>query len=146
MRANSQLLLLRPNDGGSLRFALRSRQWASRPRPDTQSGLGDHELLLLLVATLAALGGAMLLTLDNAFLMFTMALLSVAAIGVAWASRSNQPQHLVKFAGIVRHQLLAGHWGLLVHGVLWERQAASVALIRAHSVNWCAVSVTRHTL
>lgn len=144
--ANSQLLLLRPNDGGSLRFALRSRQWASRPHPDTQSGLGDDELLLLLGVTLAALGGGMLLALDNAFLFFTMALLSVAAVGVAWASRSNRPQHLVRFAAIVRQQLLAGHWGLLVHGVLWERQAASLALIRARSVNWCAVSVTLHRL
>lgn len=144
--ANSQLLLLRPNDGGSLWFAIRSRQWAGRPHHDTQSGMGDDELLLLLGVTLAALGGAMLLALDNAFLFLTLALLSVAATGAAWAARGSRPQHLVKFAAIVRHQLLAGHWGLLVHGVLWERQAASLALIRARSVNWCAVSVTLHRL
>lgn len=144
--SGSQLLLLRPNDGGVLRFALRSRPWATRPRNDRLPGLGDDELLVLLGATLAGLGGAMLLALDKALLLFALALLSVAAAGAAWAWRANQPRHLAKFAVIVRRQLVAGHWGLLVHGVLWERQAASVALISARSVDWCAVSVTRHTL
>ncbi len=144
--SNSQLLLLRPDDGGSLRFALRSRQWASRSRHDAPPGLGNDELLVLMGATLAGLGGAMLLALDHALLFFVLALMSVAVVAAAWAWRASQPHHLAKFAAIVKDQLLAGHWGLVVHGVLWECQAAAVALIRARSVNWCAVSVTRHAL
>lgn len=144
--SNSQLLLLRPDDGGSLRFALRSRQWASRSRHDAPPGLGNDELLVLMGVALAGLGGAMLLALDHALLLFVLALMSVAVVAATWAWRASQPHHLVKFAAIVKGQLVAGHWGLVVHGVLWECQAASVALIRARSVNWCAVSVTRHAL
>jgi hypothetical protein len=140
-----QLLLLRPQDGGSLRFAWWSRQWASRPRSEG-SGLGNVELLAMLSVTLAGLGGAMLLAVGNALLIFVLAVLSAAAIGAAWAGRVHQPRHLTKFAGVVRRQLVAGRWGLLAHGVLEDRQANLVSLIRARSVSWCAVSVARYAL
>lgn len=144
--SDSQLLLLRPDDGGSWRFALRSRQWASRSRHDAPPGLDNDELLVLMGVTLAGLGGAMLLALDHALLFFVLALSSVAVVAATWVWRASQPQHLARFATIVKGQLVAGHWGLVVHGVLWECQAAAVALIRARSVNWCAVSVTRYAL
>ena len=108
--------------------------------------MGNVELLALLSVTLAGLGGAMLLALDNALLIFVLAVLSAAAIGAAWAGRAHQPRHLAKFAGIVRRQLVAGRWGLLAHEVPDDRQAALVSLIRARSVNWCAVSVARYSL
>lgn len=144
--ASSQLLLLRPGDGSWLRFALHGRQWAARQRHDAQLWFGDMGLLAAVAAVLAGSVAALLLSLDDAFLILTLALLCGAAAGAAWAWRANQQPHLERFATIVRRQLVAGHWGLLVHGVPWERQAGSVALVRACSVNWCAVSLPQRAL
>lgn len=148
----SQLLLLAPADATWLSFTVRSRHWASRAQQDNQTWFGDVWLLASVGALLAGLTSAMHLSLEDALAMnlalfiFALATLAGAAGGAFTAWLSRRLPHLEAFASIVRQQLAGGRWALVVHGVPWERQAGSVALLRENSIDWCAVSLVQRTL
>jgi hypothetical protein len=149
---DAQVLLLGPTDAAWLPFMLHTRRWVCRPRQDRQPWFRDVWLAALVGALVAVLLCAVSLSLDDglplfaALPAFTLAALTGAAAGVGAGWWSKQPAHLEQFAGIVRKQLGAGRWVLLVHGVPWERQARAVALLREDSLNWCAVSVAQGAL
>lgn len=148
----AHLLLLRPADAAWPLFTLHARGWACRARYDGEEGLRDVGLLACLGALLAGLGSAMSLSLGGslalgAVLLFCLlAALAGAAAGACTAGLWRQPPHLRRFAAIVRGQLAAGRWVVVLHGVPWQRQARSLALVREHSVDWCAVSVAQRAL
>ena len=77
---------------------------------------------------------------------FAAATLGGAAAGACLAWLPRRLPHREDFSRIVRRQLAAGRWALLAHGVPWERQAGSVALLRESGIDWCAVSVVQRTL
>ena len=148
----SQLLLLAPDDASWFSFTLRSRHWANRAQEESQAWFGDVWLVGSAGAVLAGLASATTLSLQGglavylAVLVFATATLSGAAAGACLAWLSRRLPHLEAFCGIVRRQLTDGRWVLVVHGVPWERQAASVAIVREHGLDWCAVSVVQRTL
>lgn len=81
-----------------------------------------------------------------AVLVFAAATWGGAAAGACLAWLSRRLPHRVGFSRIVRRQLAGGRWALVVHGVPWERQAGSVALLRESGLDRCAVCVVQRTL
>lgn len=145
----SQALLLGPADASWWSFRLRTRRWANRAWQDNQIWFGDAWLVASIGALLAGVASAMHLSLQESmpvaltFLAFALATLAGAAAGGCGAWLSNRPAYLEAFSGIVRQQLVAGRWVLVVYGVPWEHQAGSVALLRECGIDGCAVSVVQ---
>ena len=146
------LLLLRPADAHWLPFTLHARGWASRARHDGEEGLRDVGLLAWLGGGLAGMVSAVGLLLDGgvtlgaALPLCLLATLAGACAGACAAGLWRQPPHLQRFAAIVKSQLAAGRWVLVLHGVPWQRQARALALVREHGVDWCAISVAQRAL
>jgi hypothetical protein len=79
-------------------------------------------------------------TMEAGMFVILLSCLTGAAAGASLARLSSDPPSQERFARIVRRQLLAGRWVILVRGVPWERQDSVVTMVRERSVNWSAVS------
>ena len=140
----SQLVLLRPADAGSRRFARLARRWAVGQRRSRAAGGG----LRWLAAGLGALLAGLLVGLlpgpgisDEAHLaMLLLALGLGGGAGLAVGHRLARPVPPRRFDSSVRRQLADGCWAVVAHGVPWASQAAVVTHLRASSVKWCAVA------
>lgn len=140
----SQLVLLRPADAGSRRFARLMRHWAAGPSPSRAPGAGLRWLSAGLGALLAGQLAGLLAGpgLSDARHLLVLLLSSGlgAAAGAALGQRLGRPPPPGRFDSSVRRQLADGYWAVVAHNVPWASQAAVVTHLRASSVKWCAVA------
>jgi phosphoglycolate phosphatase-like HAD superfamily hydrolase len=72
-------------------------------------------------------------------------LLPFVGAGAGWAAAAWLPLalHYRNLDRIVRGQLAAGRWVLLVRNVPWAQQRDVLELLRDRGVGWCVVSGSR---
>jgi hypothetical protein len=146
----SQLTLVGPVDASRTRFGRVARQWT--PRPAAGDAVGKLWIAAALGGLLAGASLATWLTLgvdleaQELVLLAMLAVLAGAAAGAGVARllrRNSQPE---RFDRIVRRQLGAGRWALVVSAVPWSQQASVLSLVRAGCLKWCAMALAPYRL
>ena len=148
----SQLRLAGPADASRFRFGRVARQWTPRPSADDTFRGGKLWFAAALGGLLAGAAFAAWLVLDvdpsarQHVLPATLAVLAGAATGAGVARLLRRGSQPGQFDRIVRRQLAAGRWALVVNGVPWAQQSGVLSLVRANSLKWCAMAPAPYRL
>jgi hypothetical protein len=146
----SQLTLAGPADASRFRFGRVARQW--KPRSAAGDSVGKVWTAAVPGGMLAGAAVAAWLVLDvdlaaqEHALLATLAVLAGAATGAGVSRLLRRASQPGRFDRVVRRQLAAGRWALVVSGVPWAQQAGVLSLVRASSLKWCAMAPAPYRL
>ena len=145
----TQLSLIAPTDGVITRLRRSRQRWALRRGAADRRWFDDRRLMtcLAVVAGAVAVTCGLLLEdseLDMSLLFLTMMGTGLAALiaGAVALLGHQQPQYR-RFNDMVRRQLDAKRWVVLLHDLPPMRQDAAFALVREHSHGWCVASANQ---